>query len=88
MQLFKNAQVYAPMYLGRKDVLIAGGKIIAIENSIELVANSFTTVIDATDKLLTPGFVDSLVHITGGGGEGGYTTRTPEMHINLSLIHI
>lgn len=85
MQLFKNAQVYAPMYLGRKDVLVAGGKIIAIENSIELVANSFTTVIDATDKLLTPGFVDSLVHITGGGGEGGYTTRTPEMHINDAI---
>ncbi|MCL1065701.1 beta-aspartyl-peptidase [Shewanella olleyana] len=85
MQLFKNAQVYAPMSLGKKDVLVAGGKIIAIENSIELAANSFTTVIDATGKLLTPGFVDSLVHITGGGGEGGYTTRTPEMHINDAI---
>lgn len=85
MQLFKNAQVYAPMFLGKKDVLVAGGKIIAIEDSIELVANSFTTVIDATGKLFTPGFVDSLVHITGGGGEGGYTTRTPEMHINDAI---
>ena len=25
------------------------------------------------------------MHITGGGGEGGYTTRTPEMHINEAI---
>ncbi|MCL1144174.1 beta-aspartyl-peptidase [Shewanella gaetbuli] len=85
MQLFKNAQVYAPRYLGKKDVLLGGGKIIAIEDSIDLSANSFITVIDASGLILTPGFVDSLVHITGGGGEGGYTTRTPEMHINDAI---
>ena len=85
MQLFKNAQVYAPRYLGKKDVLLGGGKIIAIEDSIDLSANSFMTVIDASGLILTPGFVDSLVHITGGGGEGGYTTRTPEMHINDAI---
>ncbi|WP_434939439.1 beta-aspartyl-peptidase [Shewanella sp. HL-SH8] len=85
MQLFKNAQVYAPMSLGKKDVLLGGGKIIAIEDSIDLTANSFITVIDASGLILTPGFVDSLVHITGGGGEGGYTTRTPEMHINDAI---
>ncbi|MDP5146363.1 beta-aspartyl-peptidase [Shewanella sp. ULN5] len=85
MQLIKNAQVYAPMYLGKKDVLLGGGKILAIEDTIELSANSFITVIDASGLILTPGFVDSLVHITGGGGEGGYTTRTPEMHINDAI---
>jgi beta-aspartyl-dipeptidase (metallo-type) len=26
-----------------------------------------------------PGFIDAHVHITGGGGEGGYQTRTPEL---------
>lgn len=85
MQLFKNAQVYAPMYLGKKDVLLGGGRIIAIEDSIEFSSQPFINVIDATGLLLTPGFVDSLVHITGGGGEGGYTTRTPEMHINDAI---
>ena len=28
--------------------------------------------------LLTPGFIDSHVHVLGGGGEGGFANRTPE----------
>ena len=35
--------------------------------------------IDGTGKILTPGFIDSHVHILGGGGEGGFKTRTPEI---------
>lgn len=85
MKLFKSAHVYAPQYLGQKDVLIAGDKIIAVEDNINLIANSFIEVIQTDGLILTPGFVDSLVHITGGGGEGGYTTRTPEMHINEAI---
>ena len=85
MKLFKSAHVYAPQYLGQKDVLIAGDKIIAVEDNINLTASSFVEVIQTDGLILTPGFVDSLVHITGGGGEGGYTTRTPEMHINEAI---
>ena len=85
MKLFKSAHVYAPQYLGQKDVLIAGDKIIAVEDNINLIASSFVEVIQTDGLILTPGFVDSLVHITGGGGEGGYSTRTPEMHINEAI---
>jgi len=81
MKLIKNAQVFAPQELGRKDILIAAGKIVAIENEISMDLADLVEVIDATGKLVTPGFVDSLVHITGGGGEGGYATRTPEMNV-------
>lgn len=31
--------------------------------------------------MLLPGFIDSHVHILGGGGEGGFSTRTPEIKI-------
>jgi len=86
MKLIKNAQVFAPQALGRKDILIAADKIIAIEDDLSECINSHVEVIDAKEQLVTPGFVDSLVHITGGGGEGGYSTRTPEMHINEALI--
>ncbi|MGZ9899757.1 beta-aspartyl-peptidase [Shewanella gaetbuli] len=85
MKLIKQAQVFSPTALGQKDVLIAGGKIIAIEDNINIKNQPFVEIIDAQGKLLTPGFVDSLVHITGGGGEGGYATRTPEMHINDAI---
>jgi len=86
MKLIKNAQVFSPLSLGQKDVLIAGNKIIAVENNLSECINDMVEVIDARGKVLTPGFVDSLVHITGGGGEGGYATRTPEMHITEAFI--
>jgi beta-aspartyl-dipeptidase (metallo-type) len=34
--------------------------------------------IDAAGMIMTPGFIDSHTHMMGGGGEGGYKTRTPE----------
>jgi len=84
LTLIKNATVYSPKALGKKDILIGGEKILELVDSIELNSNLKVEVIDAEDYLLVPGFIDSHVHITGGGGEGGYSTRTPE--ISLSKI--
>ena len=68
MKLLKQGRVYAPNDLGCKDVLIGGGKIIAIEDEISIDGYPFVEEIDVSGKLVMPGFVDSLVHITGGGG--------------------
>ncbi len=81
MKLIKNGHVFSPQDLGRKDILIAAGKIVAIEEEISIDLPDLVEIIDASEKFVTPGFVDSLVHITGGGGEGGYATRTPEMNV-------
>jgi len=86
MKLFKQANVYAPEHIGVKDVLISGGKIIAIKDKIGSLDESLVEIIDTEGKILVPGFVDSLVHITGGGGEGGYATRTPEMEIQDAIL--
>ena len=32
-----------------------------------------------------PGFIDGHVHMTGGGGEGGYATRTPELSLSDAI---
>ena len=77
LTLIRNAMVYAPEYLGQKDILIAGHTICAIEN--EIMGSAYCNEIDANGLIAHPGLVDSLVHITGGGGEGGFHTRTPEM---------
>ncbi|TQV75490.1 beta-aspartyl-peptidase [Aliikangiella marina] len=80
LTLIKNAEVVAPVKLGKQDVLICGEKILAIESLIE-INSPYVALVDASDKIMVPGFVDSLVHITGGGGEGGFTTRTPEVNL-------
>lgn len=81
MILIKNVEIYAPEYKGKKDVFVSGGKISLIENSINF-ENEKIKVIDGTGRKLTPGFIDQHVHITGGGGEGSFKTRAPEITLS------
>ncbi len=78
LKLIKGATVYAPEPLGVKDVLIADRRIAAIEEVIAVEGMPVTTV-EAGGLLMVPGFIDNHVHLLGGGGEGGYKTRTPEL---------
>jgi beta-aspartyl-dipeptidase (metallo-type) len=82
LTLIKNTEVYAPHYLGRKDVLLAANKIGYIKDTIKLDSSSIDVkIIDGTGKLIVPGFIDAHVHLIGGGGEGGFKTRTPELNL-------
>lgn len=78
--IIRNIKVYNPEPIGIKDVLLMGDKIAAIEDNIDIDLNGVVEVkeIDGTGKILVPGFIDCHVHILGGGGEGGFSTRTPE----------
>lgn len=78
IKIIKNVEVFSPQPLGRKDILIANDKIVAVEDSI-ILNGSYVQIIDGSDKIAVPGFIDSHVHIIGGGGEGGFKTRTPEL---------
>ena len=78
MKIIKNVNVYAPEKLGKKDLLIAGGNICQISDNLDIPENWEVEVIDGEGLIATPGFIDSHVHILGGGGEGGFANRTPE----------
>ena len=79
--LLKNAHVIAPEDLGVKDILVAGEKIAMIGEGLSLPAVYDSEVVDCEGNYVVPGFIDSHVHLIGGGGEGGYATRTPEIQL-------
>ena len=81
MKLIKNGDVYSPEHLGRMDILMAGGKIQLIENDLSRFERD-AEVIDGKGKAAIPGFIDQHVHITGGGGEGSFKTRVPELQLS------
>ncbi len=78
VKIVKGGEVYAPIKLGKKDILIVNGRIIAIEDSIT-VSELSPEIIDARDKIVCPGFIDQHVHITGGGGQFGFASFIPEL---------
>lgn len=78
LKLIKNANIYAPKYLGKKDILIADEKIAVIEDNLD-VFSSHATVFDAKGKITTPGLIDQHIHIIGAGGNNGYASMTPEV---------
>jgi len=81
LKLIKNAYVYAPEEIGIVDILIAGDRIAWIEKEMNVLVPEIE-VYDAKGLIAIPGLIDPHVHITGGGGEGGFSTRTPELKIS------
>ncbi len=80
--LIQKGMVFSPLPLGKKDILILDGKIGAISEPGGIKIEGIDVQrIDASEKIVIPGLIDSHVHILGGGGEGGPTTRAPEIKI-------
>ena len=65
--LIKNARVFAPQDLGKNDVLMVNDRIVAVGQNLAPQLPDLE-ILDASGKILT-----------GGGGEGGPSTRTPEL---------
>jgi beta-aspartyl-dipeptidase (metallo-type) len=81
MLLIKNANVYTPEKAGMKDVLIAAGKILAVEDKIDSFALVDQTL-DLEGAILTPGFIDQHIHTNGAGGKHGFSSMTPEIKLS------
>jgi len=82
MTLIQKGLVFAPQPLGKKDILILNDKIGAVSEPGKIkVQGVDLRLVDASGKIVVPGFIDSHVHILGGGGEGGPATRAPEIRI-------
>ncbi|MGR5063957.1 beta-aspartyl-peptidase [Photobacterium sp. DNB22_13_2] len=80
--LLKNTELYSPLPIGRTDILISHGKVLAISPSMQVNALKDVSVIDCKGKIVTPGLIDQHLHLTGGGGEAGFASRTPQVTLS------
>ena len=82
LKLWKNCDVYAPAHLGRRDILMEGGVIAAVEPDLSRWESAPEIEIrDLAGAVVCPGLIDLHVHVTGGGGEQGPASRTPELQL-------
>lgn len=81
--LLRNANVHAPEPLGMQHLLLGGGRVLWMgETLAELPANLAVQIIDLEGRRLIPGLIDAHVHVTGGGGEAGFRTRVPPLGVS------
>ena len=83
LQLITNAHVFAPEDLGVRHLLIGGGRILGISDSRDSLFAAAATEIDLQGKRLLPGFIDGHAHLTGGGGESGFSSRAPPVPLGI-----
>ena len=79
--LIKNIDVYSPDHIGERDVLICNDKIIEIGENISYNFKNLKTI-NGKGKKLIPSIMDQHIHVTGGGGEGSFKTRVPEVQLS------
>ena len=84
MLLIKHAEIFTPEASGRCDVLMGGGRILRMEPDIR-IPRKYCEQIDGRNLLAVPGFIDGHVHMMGGGGEGGFATRTPDLQLSDAI---
>lgn len=83
LTLLRGIECFCPKYTGVRDIVIAGEKIYKITGTGEVKDYGlFENVISCQELTAFPGILDNHVHITGGGGEEGYSSRTDEITID------
>jgi len=78
-KLIKNGTIYAPEEKGAKDILIYGEKIIKIGENISPPKDFACETIDASGKIIYPGFIDNHVHLIGADDGQGPMGRTHDI---------
>jgi beta-aspartyl-dipeptidase (metallo-type) len=83
LELLSGAEVWAPEPLGRRHVLVGGGRVLWIGGECPALPRALGAVeTDLSGRRLVPGFIDLHAHLTGGGGEAGFASRVPPVALS------
>jgi beta-aspartyl-dipeptidase (metallo-type) len=83
LSLIKNGTVLTPTGFVKADILVCNEKIIRINKAIAAYDLKLPCEeLDASDQFILPGIIDQHVHLIGGGGESGFSSRTPEVQVS------
>jgi beta-aspartyl-dipeptidase (metallo-type) len=88
LTLIENANIFAPAPLGIGSVLIAGNTILHAGTDLPNVDPGLLSQrIDLHGRALIPGLIDCHVHVTGGGGEDGFSTQAPVVPLSQFTLN-
>jgi len=88
LKLIKNADIYSPAPLGVGHLLIGGEQILYVGGTLPAVdASLLSETLDLEGAPLIPGLIDCHVHVTGGGGEDGFSTQAPAVPLSRFTRH-
>lgn len=86
LTLIENARVFTPFPCEHSALLLAGSRIVWMgRDPGDIRLPCPVERLDAAGRWLIPGLVDPLAHIIGGGGEGGFGFRTPELYADEAI---
>ena len=83
LKLIKNANIFTPEPMGRGHLLVGGGQVLYVGSELpDLDAGLVSETVDLEGGSLIPGLIDCHVHVTGGGGEDGFSTQAPTVPLS------
>lgn len=84
IKLLKSIRVFRDGQWKASEMLIADKRIAAVADTIPCTYDGLE-VIDGKGMRAIPGYIDQHVHITGGGGEGGFSNQVPPLKFSAPV---
>ena len=84
IKLLKNVQIFRDGCWKASEVLIADKRIAAVGDQVDCAFEGLE-IIDGKGMRAVPGYIDQHVHITGGGGEGGFSNQVPPLKFSAPV---